>query len=152
MSVLSASISMAYNLIFACVLCRSMLRAAPLALQRRAVKQWLAQQPCMQRSINFGKVEAVLSLLGAPNHSMTMTLAYVPRQQLRTTEADIEGLLPLRLAQEVMDGKASRRSARKRGNTNKGQAVAAVVFGDCVQIRTQQEGNHQSTNLYPPAI
>jgi len=54
------------------------LRTAPLALRRRVVKQWLDRLPGMQGRVNFTKVEAVLNLLYAPNHSMTQTLAQIP--------------------------------------------------------------------------
>jgi len=120
------------------VVCRSTLHAAHLALQRRAVKQWLAQQPCMRRSINFAKVEAVLSLLDAPNNTMTMTLARVPQQrqqQQGQAEPTVDDLPSEISPQELVNGKTSRRSARKRVATDVGQAVAAQTSGDCVQMK-----------------
>jgi tRNA(Ile)-lysidine synthase len=48
---------------------RSLLRQAPLALQRRAIRQWLqAELTC---SPNFEHVEKVIALLTAPNRSQT---------------------------------------------------------------------------------
>jgi tRNA(Ile)-lysidine synthase len=48
---------------------RSLLRLAPLALQRRAIRQWLQTKlPC---SPNFEQIEKVVALLAAPNRSQT---------------------------------------------------------------------------------
>ena len=51
---------------------RSDLRQAPLAIQRRAIRQFLPT--IMSRQPNFEQIEAVVSLITAPNKSRTSTL------------------------------------------------------------------------------
>ncbi|MEO1004870.1 MAG: tRNA lysidine(34) synthetase TilS [Cyanobacteria bacterium J06638_38] len=51
---------------------RLILRDAPLALQRRAVRQFLPL--VMSRQPNFEQIEAVVNLIAAPNQSRTSTL------------------------------------------------------------------------------
>ena len=51
---------------------RSCLRNAPLAIQRRAIRQFLPQ--VMSKQPNFEQIEAVVNLIDAPNKSRTSTL------------------------------------------------------------------------------
>ena len=51
---------------------RSILKNAPLAIQRRAVRQFLPN--VMSRQPNFAQIEAVVNLITAPNKSRTSTL------------------------------------------------------------------------------
>ncbi|MEL6439507.1 MAG: tRNA lysidine(34) synthetase TilS [Cyanobacteria bacterium J06621_8] len=51
---------------------RSILKTAPLALQRRAVRQFLPR--VISRQPNFEQIEAVVNLIDAPNKSRTSTL------------------------------------------------------------------------------
>ena len=51
---------------------RSCLRQVPLAIQRRAIRQFL--QTVMERQPNFSQIEAVVELISAPNKSRTSTL------------------------------------------------------------------------------
>ena len=51
---------------------RPSLRAAPLAIQRRAIRQFLPT--VMSRQPNFEQIEAVVNLITAPNKSRTSTL------------------------------------------------------------------------------
>ncbi|HEY9807515.1 MAG TPA: TilS substrate-binding domain-containing protein, partial [Candidatus Obscuribacterales bacterium] len=48
---------------------RLVLRSAPLALQRRVVRQFL--QSALTRALNFEQIEKVTSLITAPNRSQT---------------------------------------------------------------------------------
>ncbi|MBW4536754.1 MAG: tRNA lysidine(34) synthetase TilS [Pleurocapsa minor HA4230-MV1] len=51
---------------------RSSLQPAPLAIQRRAIRQFLPR--VMSRQPNFEQIEAVVNLISAPNKSRTSTL------------------------------------------------------------------------------
>ena len=51
---------------------RSCLQQVPLAIQRRAIRQFL--QTVMERQPNFSQIEAVVDLISAPNKSRTSTL------------------------------------------------------------------------------
>lgn len=48
---------------------RRMLRQAPLAIQRRAIRQWL--QMVLPADPNFAQIEKLIQLMGAPNRSQT---------------------------------------------------------------------------------
>jgi tRNA(Ile)-lysidine synthase len=52
---------------------RSVLQHQPLALQRRAIRQWLHQSEIRQPS--YDQIEAIVSLITAPNRSQTAPLA-----------------------------------------------------------------------------
>jgi len=52
---------------------RPCLQSAPLALQRRAIRQFLPS--VMSRQPNFAQIEAVVNLISAPNKSRTSTLS-----------------------------------------------------------------------------
>ncbi len=53
------------------VLNRSRLQSQPLALQRRVIRRWL--QTHLDHAPNFAQIEAVVSLIDAPNRSQTST-------------------------------------------------------------------------------
>lgn len=62
---------------------RSYLRQAPLAIQRRAIRQFLP--PIIGQQPNFEQIEAVCNLISAPNKSRTSTL---PRETIAEVLGD----------------------------------------------------------------
>lgn len=106
---------------------RAILRAAPLALQRRAAKQWLEAVGGLRGRVTFAKVEAVLGLLHAPNQAATETLAYVPAPAPAAAQHHSH-------APHAQPPTPAPSHHRARRQEQRGARVAAHVCGELVVI------------------